>query len=186
MYSKTTTRREPAAKQRPCIATALRLLGRRALTDSALQSLLAEEGYAQEDVAAAMTQVRTWGYINDDRLGESVVAAAVRRKKGPAWLRQQMAQREVPHDVAARCLHALSDDALALATDVVASRFDAAKLADPRTAVRAMRLLQRRGFDLSTCRAAIKSVGATGSNQKVVTSRLLGQEPWTSDALDDD
>jgi regulatory protein len=155
---KSTTRHETAAKQRPCLAHALRLLTRRALSDQTLQAELAEAAYAPEDIEAAMVQIRAWGYINDERLGESVVAAAVRQKKGPAWLRQQLGKRRVPHDIASRCADALTNDAQALAQDVLLRRFGAAKLADARTALRAMRLLQRRGFDGSTIRQALQAV----------------------------
>lgn len=142
---------------------ALRLLGRRALTDGALQALLTEEGYPPADIDATMAQIRTWGYINDDRLGESVVAAAVRRKKGPAWLRQELSRRQVPQQIANRCVESLSEDALVLAQDLLQSRFGPEQLKDPRTALRAMRLLQRRGFTVSTCVAALKSASALGA-----------------------
>lgn len=142
------------------MAQALRLLGRRALTDQSLQDALAEDGYEPHDILTAMAQIRTWGYINDERLGDSVVAAAVRRKKGPAWLRQQLRSRKVPISIASRCLETLQDDAQALAQDILSKRFGAEQLAEPRTALRALRLLQRRGFDGGTCRKALERARA--------------------------
>ena len=162
MPQKSTTQHETAAKQRPCLAHALRLLTRRALSDQALQQELAQAAYAPEDIEAAMVQIRAWGYINDERLGESVVAAAVRQKKGPAWLRQQLGKRHVPTSIASRCVDALQGDAQTLAQEVLLRRFGAAKLADARTALRAMRLLQRRGFDGSTIRQALQTVRQNG------------------------
>ncbi len=163
MTQKRTTRDETTAKQRTCLAQALRLLGRRALTAQALAAQLAIDGYPDDSISQAMAQITTWGYINDERLGESVVAAAVRQKKGPAWLRQQLSRRQVPPNIAHRCIESLADDALILACDLLERRFDAEKLADPRTAQRAMRLLQRRGFDGSTCVSAVRRMAARGS-----------------------
>lgn len=158
------------------MAQALRLLGRRALTDQALQEALAEDGYTSDDILTAMTQIRTWGYINDERLGDSVVAAAVRRKKGPAWLRQQLKSRKVPSAIASRCVEALADDAVQLAQDTLTRRFDAQQLREPRTALRALRLLQRRGFDGATCRQALE-LARTGESSAC-------EPPW--DACEDD
>ena len=174
MSQKSTTRDETAAKQRPCLAHALRLLNRRALSDQALQELLALEAYEPEDIEAAMAQIRAWGYINDERLGESVVAAAVRQKKGPAWLRQQLVRKRVPPAIASRCAGALKDDAPSLAQEILLRRFGAAKLADARTVLRAMRLLQRRGFDGGTIRAALRAVC---QNSPDPTDDLDLQEP---------
>lgn len=158
MTQKSTLPDETAAKPRPCLAQALRLLNRRAMSDQALQDELALAGYDATDIGAALAQMRTWGYINDTRLGESVVAAAQRQKKGPAWLHQQLSRRKLPQPVVSQCMAALRSDSAQLAQDTLMRRFGAAKLADSPTALRAMRLLQRRGFDFDVIRDAIKVV----------------------------
>jgi regulatory protein len=156
---------EIAAKRRSCLAHALRLLGKRALSDQALGDALAQEQYDPADISAALAQIRTWGYINDARLGESVVATAQRQKKGPAWLQQQLKRRQLPADVVTSSLATLRQDSGQMAQDILTRRFGAQQLAEARTAMRAMRLLQRRGFDLDVIYKAIKAVKSGPSAQ---------------------
>ena len=114
MTQKPTLPDEIAAKRPSCLAHALRLLGKRALSDQALGDALAQEQYDPADISAALAQIRTWGYINDARLGESVVATAQRQKKGPAWLQQQLNRRQLPAAEIRRCFGFAGRDKIAM------------------------------------------------------------------------
>jgi regulatory protein len=171
---KFSTRDEPAAATRPCLAQALRLLNRKPMSAQDLTERLTSDGYDPEAIAAALEQMRTWGYINDARLGDATVASAVRRKKGPAWLKDQLRRRGIDHAIVTESVAAIQHEAPALAIEILRSRFGAAALNESRTVLRAMRLLQRRGFDGACIRQALKAVA-----QEAVSSDLL-------DTMDDD
>lgn len=150
----------PAQKTKACLALALRLLSRKPRSHHDLQVALAQEGHEAHEVAAAMGQVVAWGYINDERLGDVAQASAQRRKKGPLWLREQLRQHGLPHAVVQEQVAAHAAQAPALAQEILASRFGGNALADSRTVLRAMRLLQRRGFDGAVIRQALRQARA--------------------------
>ena len=139
---------------------ALRLLGSRTRSQHDLRDALVAAGHSADDVAAVLRQVLAWGYVNDARLGDVAQASAERRKKGPLWLREQLRQRHLPADVVQQQVAAHARCAPALAEEILASRFGGRALADSRTALRAMRLLQRRGFDGAVIRAALRRAKA--------------------------
>jgi SOS response regulatory protein OraA/RecX len=177
-------RHDSDGQPRTCVAQALRHLQRRALSRQALARRLAADGHTPTDIEAAIAQVVAWGYVNDHRLAESTLAAAERRRRGPAWLSQRLRQEGVPAAVAEASVQKARESAPQGALALLQGRFDAAELADARIAQRALRLLQRRGFAPGTCFAALQAARAASPGARAEatsgtrgTQTILGDDP---------
>lgn len=155
------TAQEPIAQatdQRTAQALALRLLVGRPLSAHQLQTKLLEKGFTREVIAAVVSCMRDYGYIDDIKLAEMLRASAARQGKGPAWIKQQLRRRGVAADIIAEAAHLPDDEALAQATALIRRRFAKAAGGDDRKVqARALRLLASRGFAAQTAYAAVRA-----------------------------
>lgn len=151
---------DSANKAPKVVARALRLLCHKALSAAELRRTLAAEGYDEADQARALSATRGWGYVHDARLAESVGAAADRRGRGSAWLRDQLARRALADVDTEALTRAHRAKEPALLADLLARRFpDPQALAVPKVRARATRFLLGRGFAPGQVMQALRQHG---------------------------
>jgi regulatory protein len=140
MISKKSRPRAPARQ------AALTMIARRMLSEAELRARLVRKGYPDADVDDAVELVRSYGYIDDANLAETVTREAERAGRGPAWVRQTLLRRGVGEDLRERAAEQLGDVQASLARRVLEHRFGAPHELENGDRRRAFRWLLSRGF----------------------------------------
>ena len=151
---------EPPTRTAP--QEALRQLGRRPLSTRELAERLEAAGHGPEQMAAAVAEMRGYGYVNDPQLAEAVAASAERRGRGRGWVRSTLRQRGLA-DAAAPSTEPEQDERQeAVAAAALLSRRFAQVPDDPTALVklrrRAYGFLLRRGFSVGSAVTALKQL----------------------------
>jgi regulatory protein len=155
--SGTASRRAP---QRSAYDKALALLARREHSRHELRTRLRRDGYAPEEVEAALGALAEAGYQSDQRFGEMLVRSRIRQGYGPVRLRAELGTHDLADDVVHELLAAADADWQAQASEQLRRRYGSSAPADYREFARRVQFLARRGFDLTTARAAIEAAPA--------------------------
>ena len=135
--------------------TAMRLLGRRALSCVELTAKLTERGYKVEAVAAATAAMQNYGYLDDATLAANTAAAAHRKGRGPLWIKRTLQRRGVAESLAQRAAVVDAEESVVAARALVVKRFAKVMPLDGRGRERAYRFLCGRGFTASCARTAL-------------------------------
>lgn len=130
------------------------MIARRMLSESELRDKLARKSYDPADVEDAVELVRSYGYIDDAAVAESVTREAERIGKGPAWVRQTLMRRGVEEELRERAAEQLDPLQPTLARRVLCHRFGDPESLDDGERRRAFRWLLGRGFS-SECVADV-------------------------------
>jgi len=143
---------------------ALAMLGRKALSVAELKAKLAANGYDQETIDRVIIQCREWGYLDDRRLAEAVIAEGVELKHhGPMRIRQRLRARKIDPDLVEQAERKLAPGQPPLLEQALAAlktKERAYARLTPEVARRRMTaFLQRRGFDFDTIREAMRRFG---------------------------
>lgn len=69
---------------------AFKKLQYRAYLSSALQVLLLEQGFPEEEVAPLIEELKSQGYLDDHAFIEAVIRREKRARHGPIWVRQKL------------------------------------------------------------------------------------------------
>jgi regulatory protein len=138
----------------PARQAALSMLARRMLSESELRQRLQRKGYPEDEVEDALELVRSYGYVNDAAVADSVTREAERAARGPAWVRQTLLRRGVAEDLRERAADELAGCQGTLARRALAHRFGSAESLDDGDRRRAFRWLLSRGFS-SECVADV-------------------------------
>jgi SOS response regulatory protein OraA/RecX len=155
----------------PALQMALKMLGRRALSRRELLQKLARKGYPPSDCEAALVAMVDYGYVDDTALAQACSGQANTAGRGPLWVRQKLAQRQVDQDTAAQAAqstYASEEEATQRALAVLKRRFanapvPADRLAAQKHGQRALRFLLGRGFSFGSAREALQQLGAAES-----------------------
>lgn len=127
-----------------CFDKAVELLGRRSHFRAQLAAKLAQRGYPDEEVAAALERLAELGYLDDRRTaGELVEARLARGAEGRRRLAAELGRRGAPPEVVREVLaERLAEDDLPLARQAAES-WRRRGGSDPRSLARH---LERKGF----------------------------------------
>lgn len=141
---------EPAPEElaRRAYALAVRLLGSRDHSSAELTRKLAQRDVDEASIATALEELREANYLNDERFAHALAEQRLRGGRGPMAIRAKLRERGIDTALADEAVEALGVDWVEQAGEVLASRFDAAAIADdePRGRARIARFLQGRGF----------------------------------------
>lgn len=130
---------------------ALSLLARREHSQAELRRKLSARGYPQADIEAALTDLAEQGLQDDARFAESYVRSRYQRGQGSRKITAALYERGVAGELVQRAVYENQLDWQALAAEVYAKKYPAAKslaggtLSATEQAKRA-RFLRQRGF----------------------------------------
>lgn len=126
---------------------AYRLLARRAYSEEELRQALLRKGCSETAAASALTHLKEQGYLDDTSLAHDHAERLRARGFGRIAIRAKLAQKgfasDVVEQVSGRGGQAEEERA---ARHLLARRFSADALQNPRLRARAFRLLVRRGY----------------------------------------
>jgi regulatory protein len=126
---------------------AYRLLAQRDYSEQELGTKLLAKGFTEDAVIRTVTCLKEQKYLNDTRLAADQSERLNARGFGPEGIKAKLAQKGFSLQTIDHVLTANEAvDARASARQLLASRFSADALKQPRTYVRAFRLLLRRGY----------------------------------------
>jgi len=131
------------------VQTALRYLGYRARSEAELRRYLKQRGYLPAAIDAALSRLRSWNYLDDEAFARAwALARAQNRGHGPRRIDQELRSKGVGQALArAAVREAFAEvDESAEAKRLLARRFAAPALKDPRNRAKAAAFLQRRGY----------------------------------------
>jgi len=144
---------------------ALDLLSRRDRSEAEVRRRLREKGIADTEIDAVLARLRELNYLDDRRLAERIVAAALSTGRGyGVRLALDLAKRGIPRDISDETLSRLAGeyDQQDLVRDLLTRKFPAfdPATADNREKARVMNYLLRRGFSRSAVYDAMKNQSA--------------------------
>ena len=130
------------------------ILGRRACSVAELSERLADRGYTDEEIAAAVEKLSEYGLVDDAAYAAALTERAAAKNLSRRALLFELARRGVDRDVALEAAVALPDAAAAL-DELVAARL---RGAPPERALfdKTYRSLAGRGFASGDIRAALR------------------------------
>jgi regulatory protein len=146
--------RRPDALQR-----ALELLRYRPRSEAEVRRKLAEEGFAERAVRAAVARLRELKALDDALLARNWIASRTEgRGYGPLRLARELEQRGVARPLIRAALAEVwrDRDAAAAATALLSRKFGGHDLRDPKMLRRAVAFLRRRGYPDGAIAAALK------------------------------
>ena len=135
------------------------MLGRRMLSESELRGRLQRKGYPPDETEDAVELVRSYGYVNDAAVAESVTREAERVARGPAWVRQTLARRGVAESLCEHAAEELAELQDNLARRALERRFGAADVLGDHERRRAFRWLLGRGFTRECVDGVLGEIG---------------------------
>jgi len=139
---------------------AYHLLARRAHSEKELTEKLLAGGFTAEAVTGTIAQLRTQGYLDDNRLAADQVERLRERGFGPEGIKNKLVQKGLSLDIIEQVVEIDEENKeQESARRLLASRFSADALKQSRNYARAFRFLLRRGYS------------------QAVIENLLGSEP---------
>lgn len=145
-----------AASAQDVQAAAVKLLARREHTQSELRRKLAQRGYPEALIEAAITDLRQARLQSDTRFAEQFVSEKAAHGNGPVKIRASLRERGLPEVEIEAAFAAAEADWIALAAAAREKRFGPALPGDFEERARQARFLQQRGFAMEQIRAALK------------------------------
>lgn len=125
----------------------LRYLTRRDHSEAELARKLRAKGFADESIEAAMAQLRSDGYLNDERFVEIYTRYRLNSGRGPVSIVQELLAKGVSKALISAQIAAFSTQWLAAAKAVREKKFGAAPPASSADKAKQRRFLQYRGFN---------------------------------------
>ena len=129
--------------------TALRYLGYRSRSEAEVRRYLTQRGYLPAAIDGALRRLRSWNYLDDEVFARGwALARAQDRGHGPRRIGQELRSKGVSPALIRETLRETFDevDETAQAKRLLAKRFAAVALKEPKTRAKAAAFLQRRGY----------------------------------------
>lgn len=133
------------------VACALKLLGYKSYTESALRKKLLEKEFAEAEILDAIERIKGMGYIDDAAFAESFVRG--HQNVGQFVLERKLRDKGVDAETASQACENL-DPAEQIAS-WLKRRFAAKDLSDPKEKRRVVAFLQRKGFSFAAISRAL-------------------------------
>ena len=146
------------AAQHEARVVAVRMLGRRALTQAELRRRLLSRGLPEEAVAATVDWLTELGYLNDEQYAERRWETLRQRRMGTQGIVYTLRHEGVPREVADEIRSRQDDSAQdeALATQLAEQRnADLQRVPWPQRRQRLYMFLARRGFEAETINTVV-------------------------------
>lgn len=153
------------AEVRPIREISLKVLSRRDYSRRELRELLAE--FQELEIEQELTDLERLGYLDDQRLADSIVEKLVRRKGfGSSAIRMELQKRKLDSEAISSALEAVDRDSERdRAAEFLQKRAARMDLTDREGTIRRLSgQLARRGFDADTVRWAISQVLRSSSS----------------------
>jgi regulatory protein len=126
---------------------ALRLLGRRDYTREELRRRLADRGFPDDQIAAALDALQEQGFQDDSRAARAFVRTAANIKgRGPLRIRQELKARGVSAETISAATADLTPEQVRQAIDLILTRKRIARPIPREQQQRLFQHLVRRGF----------------------------------------
>lgn len=128
---------------------ALRYLGYRPRSAAEVHNHLIARGYSAAAIAGTLEKLRSLSYLNDETFARNwAVAKFVSRGYGPKRIAQELRSKGIGESVIRDVLRETCDSERAVdrARALLAKKFAAQNLGDPKQVRRAAGFLQRRGY----------------------------------------
>ncbi len=150
-------REELERRYAAALDAAAKQLSYRALSTKLLRDKLLEKGHAEDAAEYALEWLRARGLLDDEAFAQSVVRSYMRRGYGEMRVRQELARRGVPRELAEDAMqcYETEDDALLALLDK-RLRGD---LSDRKEVDKAIAALQRRGYRWEDIKRALRAYG---------------------------
>lgn len=143
---------------------AAKQLSYRALSTKQLRDKLLEKGHAEDSVEYALEWLHARGLLNDEAFAQSVVRSYARRGYGELRIRQELAHRGVPRELADVAMEQYeAEDATLCALLDKRLRGD---LSDRKEVDKAIAALQRRGYRWDDIKRALTAYSESLSGEE--------------------
>lgn len=164
---------------------ALRLLSQREHSRHELVRKLKAHEAAPGDLAQALDELQAKGFIDEQRVLESVVNTRS-RKLGAARVRQELQAKGLPSEAIRAAVQTLRSSELERAQAVWQKKFGS-PAADPAAQAKQARFLLSRGFASEVVRQLVRPVGhqEVGQEERQEVSRKVSQEVSQEGGLQD-
>lgn len=142
------------------LVLALNKLANKIYSFREMQQILASSGYAQEEITNVLERLVGWGYLNDEKLAESIYSYHVKYKPcGKSMLLKKMLHKGIPADVAGSMLSNL-DEAMELSlAQKLTDQYTARRrgLEPRKLAIKTAHYLKTKGFSTKTIRTIMEN-----------------------------
>ncbi len=142
--------------ERSAYDVALGLLARREQSRRELRQRLEQRGYVQDDIDHALDRLVAGNYQSDLRFSDMLARTRIAQGYGPARLRAELGSHAIADEVVRAAIESQEVDWTERARVQLERRYHDVPASDPAEHARRSQHLQRRGFDASTIRSALR------------------------------
>ncbi|QNB45686.1 hypothetical protein BR63_04800 [Thermanaerosceptrum fracticalcis] len=143
------------------LALALKKLANKVYSFREMQQILTSCGYDQEEITNVLQRLVSWGYLNDEKLAESIYSYHVNYKPcGRSLLLRKMLYKGIPTDIAASVLNHLDEEKELSLAHKLTNKYTANKKGFTRRqlAVKTAHYLKTKGFSTKTIRRIMENL----------------------------
>ena len=127
---------------------AVSLLARRDYASSELIRTLSKVTENREKIDKALSRLVECGYLDDNRLITHMIDKHVRKKHGPARIKQEIRQKGFSPELVEQMLEKVDVDWYAMARELKVSKFGDAVASEAKEKNKQIRYLQYKGFSM--------------------------------------
>ena len=127
---------------------AVSLLARRDYASGELARTLSKMTENREKIDKALSRLVECGYLDDNRLITHMIDKHVRKKHGPARIKQEIRQKGFSPELVEQILEKLDVDWYAMARELKVSKFGDAVASEAKEKNKQIRYLQYKGFSM--------------------------------------
>jgi len=152
--------REGEAGTGSALASALRMLSRRALSGGEIRFRLIRKGFGQSEAESALERLRELGLADDRALcGQLARQYRCDRRLGPRRIAWMLVSRKFPRELIEEAVRGIRpEEEFSAALGALRRKFRDGILPGREGAAKAYRFLAGRGFPPETCRQAIRAL----------------------------
>jgi len=127
---------------------AVSLLARRDYASGELARTLSKMTENRENIDKALSRLVECGYLDDNRLITHMIDKHVRKKHGPARIKQEIRQKGFSPELVEQMLEKMDVDWYAMARELKVSKFGDAVASEAKEKNKQIRYLQYKGFSM--------------------------------------
>lgn len=127
---------------------AVSLLVRRDYASSELIRVLSKVTENREDIDKALSRLIECGYLDDHRLINHLIDKQIRKKHGPARIKQEIRQKGFSQELVEQILEKVDVDWYAMAKELKVSKFGDVVVSEAKEKNKQIRYLQYKGFSM--------------------------------------
>ena len=127
---------------------AVSLLARRDYASGELARTLSKMTENREKIDKALSRLAECGYLDDNRLITHMIDKHVRKKHGPARIKQEIRQKGFSPELVEQMLEKVDVDWYAMARELKVSKFGDAVASEAKEKNKQIRYLQYKGFSM--------------------------------------